>query len=700
MKPWFLPNNRFARGVWPAVLAFAVAGCASGPRHRTPPQASAASALDLTFPPLNFSGEVHVDFTAKTSTYSKIALLPFKCAVDIAGQSIPDIVATEIFKTSKYELIERGQIESVLKEQEFRLQGVIDEAAAVALGRVLGVQGVVIGTISEYGLQRRGISAVPAVGMSIRMIDTTTGKLVWSVSHSLVGFAGESLSQTAQRAASDMIMALSRAWIDMGDRTAPGLPPPQELPARGGVREAFLEWPSHSSKLIAGYEIQRRNPGEEAFTTVKRLVNQHGNMAYTDPNLLDLTQYTYRVFTVSRFGLISASCAECDVVTLGPPARPEAPDAKSGLIRSVELAWSAPDDPNVTGYVVKRREAGVLKEIARLPGKAATRYVDTGSRAAPLEDGKVYGYMVTAFNKAGVESDPSEEVHAKTLPPPSAVRGLQAQSGLPRAVALTWEPNPDTEQVDGYRVLRALDADGPFATAGQTRGRLSTEFTDHNRNAMKDETRYFYRALAFNSKQADSPSSETVSAVTKPAPPPPSGTLASDGRVKSVDLQWSRSPSDEVVKYRIYRAVGDPGRFSLVGDVPADVLTHVDTPLQDGQTYRYQVTALDADQLESEPTPPVTGTTKPRPGPPTLSCAGADTGIELTWTHDDPGSIAAYRIYEAGFLGRTRVAETAESRHLIPAAPGKRMKLTVTAIDHDGLESLPSETVLGRRDRP
>jgi len=677
-------------------LALVLAGCASGSRKRSGVETSMA-AMELTFLPLNFSGEVHVDFNAHFAGYGKIAVLPFKAAVDIAGQSVPDIVTTELFKTSKYELIERGQIESVLKEQEFRLSGVIDEAAAVALGRVLGVQGVVIGTLSEYGLQRRGISTVPSVGMSIRMIDTTSGKIVWSVSHSLVGFSGESLSQVAQRVAEEMITALSRAWIDMGDRTAPGLPPPREVSAKGGVREVVLEWPTHTSKLIAGYEIQRRNPGEEQFVTVKRLVNQHGKIVYTDTGLLDLTQYAYRVFTVSRLGLISAASVETDVVTLGPPAPPISPTAQSGLVRAVELVWSEPADANVVGYVVKRRDAGVFKDLARLPGKTTTRYMDQGGRGAPLEDGKVYSYVVTSFNYANIESEPSVEVQAQTLPPPAKVTGLTAQSGLARAVALHWEPNPEEQKVDGYKVFRSDSPDGSFVLVGRTAGRLSAEYTDSNRSSMKDNTPYYYQVAAFNYQQSDGALSDVVRAVTRPGPPPASGVHASKGGVKSVEVSWSPSPGKNVERYRVHRAEGEQGRFVPVGETAADVHRYQDGNLRDGQEYRYQVTALDADQLESDPTEPVTGGTKPAPAAPVVTGRDTSGGIELAWKHDDPGAIEKYVVYELGFFGRRKLAETVDRRYVLESPAGKRMRLVVTAVDRDGLESSPSETVTGQR---
>lgn len=77
-------------------------------------------------------------------------------------------------------------------------------------------------------------------------------------------------------------------------------------------------------------------------------------------------------------------------------------------------------------------------------------------------------------------------------------------------------------------------------------------------------------------------------------PPPPTHT---------VDLSWSASTSPNILAYNVYRAPSSSGPFTKVGNVAGT--TFSDTTVQSGQTYFYEVTAVDNTNLESAPSSPV-----------------------------------------------------------------------------------------------
>jgi len=161
----------FLKWVSAATVCLLFSSCAS-PRRGT--ETLNENLLEL--PPFKFSGEVFVDFNSRVKDYQKLAVVPFKAPVELAGASLSDVFATELLKTARYDLVERGQIESILKEQEFRLSGVTDDSVATQLGKVLGVKGVIVGTVSEYGFEKSGFSKVPSIGLNVRMIDTTSAR--------------------------------------------------------------------------------------------------------------------------------------------------------------------------------------------------------------------------------------------------------------------------------------------------------------------------------------------------------------------------------------------------------------------------------------------------------------------------------------------------------------------------------------------
>lgn len=113
------------------------------------------------------------------STIKKIAVMPFKAETELIGSSVSDQVVTELLRTGRYDLIERSQIARVLGEQELALAG-LSAGRAAEVGAMLGADGVVIGTVTEYGKIAAGGKTYASVGIACRLIDTRTGKVVWS----------------------------------------------------------------------------------------------------------------------------------------------------------------------------------------------------------------------------------------------------------------------------------------------------------------------------------------------------------------------------------------------------------------------------------------------------------------------------------------------------------------------------------------
>ena len=584
------------------VLCLGIAGfsCVAPGARRNPPEFSAAH---LVLPVVNFTGDVYVDFKGKAEEYPKVAVMPFKASVELAGSSVSDFFTTELLKTSRYELVERSQMESVLKEQEFQLSGVTDESVAVAVGKMLGVRGVVIGTISEYGYQKAGFKRAPSVGMSVRMIDSTTGKIVWSVSHSAVGDPDRSLSQHAADVVEQMVMALGRAWVDAGDTSASGLPPPASVSALGGVREAVLEWPIHSSPVIVGYEVLRKDPGGNDYKPLVKLQkpSQGTKMKYTDRNLLDLTMYSYRLTAVSKYGLVSAEAAGTDVITAGPPEPPAGLSAESGEMRRVSLSWKASEDNYVGGYVIMRQQEGGGEpvRVTRIASRTSTRFVDDGGRGGALADATTYLYSILSFNTANVEGKPSAQVRATTCPPPSAVAGVNAVSGMPKAVAVSWTPSSAEEKIAGYIVYRSENKEGPFTEVGRVRGAQTARFVDNGRGALGSGRTYYYRLSAYNTCGAVGPQSAVASATTKEPPPPVKKVNASIGEERKVTVTWDGSSAGSGSCW-IYRATSADGSYSRIGTAQAGADSYQDSRLQAGISYFYKVRVVSPDGLEGD----------------------------------------------------------------------------------------------------
>ena len=357
-------------------------------------------------PATNFSGNVYIDSNSRNAAYQKVAVLPFKNTAGQSGVYISDLFASELLKTAKYELIDRSQVERVLSKNDFCRSGIIKDKMAAQLGKILGVQGVVVGVVSDS----------PSIERSVRMIDSITGKIVWSVSHSVVEKSGTSPSLHAKDMVEQMVAALCRAWIDTGDVKTAGILPVSSASSTGMFRKVAISWTPDISDMVAGYEISRKNPySEDYFPFIRLEKNRQGRMSYEDKGLQDFTLYSYEIRTISKYGLLSAEAVHTEAITAGLPDTPNNLVAESGRIRQVPLMWDPPSDQTVTGYIILRQKPDhSLEQVARLTDRKTASYVDKGDKRNPLGDGQTCIYRIKAFNEAGVESEPSSPVKATT----------------------------------------------------------------------------------------------------------------------------------------------------------------------------------------------------------------------------------------------------------------------------------------------
>lgn len=65
----------------------------------------------------------------------------------------------------------------------------------------------VTGSVEEWQY-KLGVGSEPAVGLTIRVIEVATGKVIWSASGSRSGWSTGSLSGTAQKLLRDLISSI------------------------------------------------------------------------------------------------------------------------------------------------------------------------------------------------------------------------------------------------------------------------------------------------------------------------------------------------------------------------------------------------------------------------------------------------------------------------------------------------------------
>ncbi|MBN1383922.1 MAG: hypothetical protein JW983_03445 [Elusimicrobia bacterium] len=83
----------------------------------------------------------------------KIAVMDIR-AYDIDKKiavMVNEFIRNDLFELGNFELVERSQIELVLKEQKLQMSGILSNKKAVKVGEVVGAKKIVIGTLSRLG---------------------------------------------------------------------------------------------------------------------------------------------------------------------------------------------------------------------------------------------------------------------------------------------------------------------------------------------------------------------------------------------------------------------------------------------------------------------------------------------------------------------------------------------------------------------
>lgn len=152
------------------------------------------------------------------SGIKSLAILPFENLTKFpeAGKIVADLMATELYISRQYRMMERTEAVSVCAEQGIRIEESLDAEYARELGRKLGVDGVIIGSVSEYWYRvyrEEDEEVEPAVGFSARLVSVATGEVVWSASitrssYDLLFSRRDPLNRVAQLAVMEMVRTL------------------------------------------------------------------------------------------------------------------------------------------------------------------------------------------------------------------------------------------------------------------------------------------------------------------------------------------------------------------------------------------------------------------------------------------------------------------------------------------------------------
>jgi TolB-like protein len=162
------------------ILLFLITGC--GPKH-------------------------YVREKVESAGIKKVAVMPFEnfTADEYAAEKIRRIVITDLLSRS-VEVVEPGEITRIIREFKVKSLSSIKTSELRDIGKASGVYAIIIGSVEYFGISRGVYVTYPEVTANFKLIETSTGKVLWSVRHTSggadfctrhFGSEGKSLSEAA-----------------------------------------------------------------------------------------------------------------------------------------------------------------------------------------------------------------------------------------------------------------------------------------------------------------------------------------------------------------------------------------------------------------------------------------------------------------------------------------------------------------------
>ena len=101
-----------------------------------------------------------------------LAVLPFQTkglGTEMGEINVVEQMMTTFFNLNRFKLFERSQLEKILEEQKLGMSGVLDASTAAEIGKGIGVDAIVLGTVTRAGAN---------IAIDARLIDTETAEII------------------------------------------------------------------------------------------------------------------------------------------------------------------------------------------------------------------------------------------------------------------------------------------------------------------------------------------------------------------------------------------------------------------------------------------------------------------------------------------------------------------------------------------
>lgn len=369
----------------------------------------------------------------------------------------------------------------------------------------------------------------------------------------------------------------------------PTLPQVSNIKSISDMTQIGFEWSPLTDPRVQGYYIYRSNPATqsqklERIATLEDKYSSH----FVDTKLIPSSEYFYRFSSYSS-DLRESNPSDTFAIKTQPLIEPVAfVAAIGGLPNKIKLIWRPHASSRVVAYLIERNEfsSKEWKQIAKVNSRLNVEYIDKD-----LSENKVFRYRIKAQTYDGITSLPSEIVQAGTKPLPLPINGLNASYDIPKKIVLNWEAS-DNKDALYYKIYRAINPLLFFSYYVKTKDTTYEDLINENGKS------YYYYVTVVDKDGLESNRQEVSIKGSTLAIPEPVYITASNHDTRSISLAWNNQ-DQRAVRYTLLKEYSKDGSTKKEMITGLGVASYIDTSVQAGVEYKYNVLAIDKYGLSS-----------------------------------------------------------------------------------------------------
>ena len=104
------------------------------------------------------------------------------------GHAAADVLTTYLVESNQFQVVERQHMSKILEEQKFQQSGAVDQNSAIQVGKLLGVQYMAYGAVTNFGIRTEATNVilyqqkeqVAESQVDVRLINVETGVIMFA----------------------------------------------------------------------------------------------------------------------------------------------------------------------------------------------------------------------------------------------------------------------------------------------------------------------------------------------------------------------------------------------------------------------------------------------------------------------------------------------------------------------------------------